>query len=163
MYSKKPNLLKTQAIKNISSPERFYENIKITSASSWVLSLATLFFIISLLIWSMFYKINTIIEVGVFCKNHVAYCFISENNFEKIKNTKKIKINLNDQTYYPKQLNNSPIKINNSNLCYAMHLSKLKPGDWTFLIKFNAPNLSDGNFKATILTNSTLPISLILN
>lgn len=157
----KKNLFRPEAVKKIEDPENLNEYIKISSPSVWILSTATALFLIALIIWGVFFKIDNIVKIGAICKNGVASCFVKETDYEKIKKIKLPEAIINGQ-HCSLQKVDSPIRITESCLSYAMHLSGLKPGDWAFLLNFKNGNLPDGIFSGFILLNKISPVSFIL-
>ena len=163
MINKKNNLFRQQAIENITPPEKIGLFIKIASPSVLTIVLATSLFTISLIIWSISYKIDTIIPIGAICENGYTNCFLNESDFEKLKNTKNPNIIINETTYTIKKIDNTAQKIDRENFSYAMHKSRIKPGDWAFKIDLATKNLEDGTFSAWLVTNKIAPISYIFN
>lgn len=160
---KKNELFRKQAVFNITSPEKIGLLIKTSSPSIVIMILATAFFIVGFTIWGMFYKIDTIIPVGAICKNGSTECFLNEADFEKLKKTKNLHINIKNKTYPVEKISAIPERILTSNFSYAMHKSHLKPGDWAFKINLKTENLENGIFIGFLIANKVAPISFVFN
>ncbi len=157
----KKNLFRPEAVKKIEDPENLNEYIKISSPNMWILSTATALFLTALIIWGVFFKIDNIVKVGAICENGMASCFVKETDYEKIKKIKHLKATINGQNCYLQKVD-SPIRVTENFLSYAMHLSGLKPGDWAFVLNFKNNNLPNGTFSGFILLNKVSPVSFIL-
>ena len=163
LNNKKNELFRKQAVLNITSPEKIGLLIKTASPSATLLLLATVLFIVSLAIWSLTYRIETIIPIGAICNNGTTECFLNEVDFEKLKNTKNLSITINNTAYPVNKMSTIPERVLNSNFSYAMHKSRLKPGDWFFKLMCETQNLENGIFAGFLVANKIAPISFVLN
>ena len=151
-------------MKKIKNSPKFlkYEYVKILKPKNWMFLVAILFLVCGIMFWTIFSKVETIIKVGVSCKENVAKCYFSEENLEKIKDFKKVPIYVEGQQFFLNLTEKKAFKISTDDFSYAMHVSNLEKEKWAYIATFKTENLYDKDYVGYIVVEKFSPISFFI-
>ena len=160
------SLFRKKNLDKISSPEELNDYIRVTNPSIWLILGAVIILLISVLIWGIFGTIETKIDTGVFVLNQTTVLYLLEDETQNVKIGDEVQVEDNigkvtDVVKQPLSYKTVCERLNNDE--YAIHVMKLVPDKFYFEVTVSFSNLSDGVFKAKIVTEKIKPITFIFN
>lgn len=154
-------LFRKKSLEKISSPEQVNDYIKTSSVSMWVIFCATAILLAGAVIWGIFGKIDITVDSVAICENGSVFCFIAENDIERIHDTAMVRIKT--QTYSLTDISKLPVQAKENMSDYALHLADIDEDDWVYYASVNDADLDDGIYDAKIIIESVSPSSLFTN
>lgn len=157
------SLFKTHQINKVNSPEQLNDYIKTATPSSWLIVAAAIILLTSVLIWATFGSLNTTVTVKGIADGAKVVCY-SENT-SNIKVGDAVKVGSNDGKVV--SVSAKPISYAQAQETidadeYTMYCLAL--GEWNYVIEIELQNANaEGFVNAVVVTESTNPISFILN
>jgi len=79
------SIFRKKSLDRVSSPEQLTDYIKVSSPSVWIVLLAVVIMLISVLIWSVFGAIPSTVKINALVKDGVAVCYVDSNTVVKLK------------------------------------------------------------------------------
>ena len=153
---------KSQQIK-VNSPEQLNDYIKTSNPSVWLVIAGILILLCSVLVWATFGYLNTTVSLKGVVEDNRVLCFSSENHGIKSGDS----VTVNGLQGLVTSISKKPIskdeviKTLNADE-YTLYCLNLH--EWNYVVEIEIQNsLSEEIVEATIVTESTSPISLILN
>lgn len=147
----------------VNSPEQLNDYIKTSNPSAWLTITAIIILLCSVLIWATFGSLNTTVALKGVADDTKVICFASDDNGIKIGNT----VSVNGFDGIVSSVSEKPlsredvIKMINVDE-YTLYCLELN--DWNYVVEIEIPNGSlEGFVNATIVTESTSPISFVIN
>jgi len=157
----KKQLFRQASLNHMTSPEQLNQYIKITNPSIWLILLAVIILLASLLVWSAFGALPTTIAETGYVENGVMTCYVAD--VSEIKPGMQVKIG--DQPGTVASISDTPYSSREISEHYSddYTIHMLGIGDWDYAVTVNAPGVKDGLVEATIITGEVHPISFIFN
>lgn len=153
-------LFRKSSIEHVSSPEQLNDYIKVSNPSVWMILAAVIVLLIGVCVWGIFGHLETKISTAGACLNGTFTCYVVE---EKIGNIKSgMELNVDGKTLSISEISAKPVAVSKDMDGYLLYLGGFSEGDWLYEVKANG-TLSDGTYKAEIVTESVSPMSFILN
>lgn len=156
----KNNLFREKSIKKISSPEQINDYIKTSNLSIWIIFSAVIILLIGALIWSVFGELEMTVPSVTICEDGKAYCYISENDIEKITDNAYARIEGND--YVLDNISKLPVPATEVISSYGLHIGNFESGEWVYTAELDS-TIEDGIYRTDIILESVSPISLLMN
>ena len=153
-------LFRKSSIERVSSPEQLNDYIKVSNPGVWMILAAVIALLIGVCVWGIFGRLDTKISMAGTCENGVFTCYVTEESASKIRSG--MELNVGGNTLTVAEISAKPISVNADMDEYLLHLGNFSEGEWLYEVKANV-TLSDGTYKADIVTESVSPISFILN
>lgn len=153
-------LFRKSSIERVSSPEQLNDYIKVSNPGVWMILAAIIALLIGVCVWGVFGRLETKITTAGTCEKGVFICFVNENEAAKIKSGMTLNVDGNELLIL--EISSKPIFVNAEMDEYLLHLGNFSDGDWLYEITASG-TLSDGVYKAEIMTESVSPMSFILN
>lgn len=153
-------LFRKSSIERVSSPEQLNDYIKVSNPGVWMILAAIIALLIGVCVWGVFGQLETKITTAGKCENGVFICFVNEDEAAKIKSGMTLNVDGNELLI--SEISSKPIFVNAEMDEYLLHLGNFSDGDWLYEITASG-TLSEGVYKAEIVTESVSPMSFILN
>lgn len=156
----KNNLFREKSIKKISSPEQINDYIKTSNLSIWIIFSAVIILLIGALTWAVFGELEIAVSSVTVCDDGKAYCYISENDIEKITDNAYARIEGND--YVLDNISKLPVPASGVISSYGLHIGNFESGEWVYTAELES-TIEDGIYRTDIILESVSPISLLMN
>lgn len=111
-------------------------------------------------VWGIFGQLETKIDTAGTCENGIFTCYVKEEKIGQVK--PGMTINVDGNTLSVSGIAAKPVAVTEETDPYLLYLGGFSEGGWLYEITANAA-LSDGIYKAEIVTESVSPMSFILN
>lgn len=157
----KEELFRKKSLEKISSPEQVNDCIKTSSVSMWAIFCAAAILLAGAVIWGVFGKIDITVGSVAICENGSVFCFISEDEIDKIPDTATVRIKT--QSYSLADISKLPVPAKENMSSYALHLGNISEDEWVYYAPVYNAGLDDGIYKAEIIVESVSPVSLFTN
>lgn len=156
----KNTLFREKSIKKISSPEQINDYIKTSNLSIWIIFSAVIILLIGALTWAVFGELEIAVSSVTVCDDGKAYCYISENDIEKITDNAYARIEGND--YVLDNISKLPVPASGVISSYGLHIGNFESGEWVYTAELES-TIEDGIYRTDIILESVSPISLLMN
>ena len=158
---KQASLFRKESLSSISSPDKVDEYLRTTNVSAYYMLAAAIILMLSLVIWSAFATLPTIISENGIVDDGTAICYCSDTSALELGQSVKF----NDGTFGTvTEIASRPISDAEAALQYdAYDLYMLDIDDWNYKITMSAPDTPDGYTSLRIITGHTQPISFLFN
>lgn len=153
-------LFRKTSIERVSSPEQLNDYVRVSNPGVWMILAAVITLLIGVCVWGIFGHLETKILTAGTCENGVFICYVSEEKAEKIKSG--MTVNVDGNVLSVSEISAKPIFVSADMDSYLMYLGGFSEGEWLYEVTANSA-LSDGTYKAEIVTESVSPMSFILN
>lgn len=147
-------------MERVSSPEQLNDYVRVSNPGVWMILAAVITLLIGVCVWGIFGHLETKISTAGTCENGVFICYVSEEKAEKIKSG--MTVNVDGNVLSVSEISAKPIFVSADMDSYLMYLGGFSEGEWLYEVTANSA-LSDGTYKAEIVTESVSPMSFILN
>lgn len=154
------NLFREKSIKKISSPEQINYYIKTSNPSIWIILSAVAILLIGVLTWAVFGELEITVPTVTVCENGKVYCYISENDMEKITDNSYARIESSE--YSLDNISKLPVPASDVISSYGLHIGNFESDEWVYIAEIESA-LEDGIYKTNIIIESVSPISLLMN
>ena len=154
------NLFREKSIKEITSPEQINDYIKTSNPSIWIIFSAVAILLVGALIWSVFGELEMTVPSVTICEDGKAYCYISENDMEKITDNAYARIE--NVEYNLDNISKLPVPASDVISSYVLHIGSFENDEWVYTAELESA-LEDGIYKTNIVVESVSPISLLMN
>lgn len=153
-------LFRKASIDRISSPEQLNDYVRVSNLSVWMILIAIIVLLIGICVWGIFGQLETKINTAGICENGVFICYVTEEKIGQIKSG--MTINVDGESLSVSGISAKPTAVTAETDSYLMYLGGFSNGEWLYEITADTM-LSDGTYKAEIVTESVSPMSFILN
>ena len=153
-------LFRKSSIERVSSPEQLNDYVCVSKPSVWMILAAVIVLLIGVCAWGVFGKLDTKISTAGVSQNGIFICFVAEENAAKIK--PGMELNVDGNVLSVSEISAKPISVNADMDEYLLHLGGFSEGEWLYEVTADS-TLTDGAYKAEIVTESVSPMSFVLN
>lgn len=153
-------LFRKSSIERVSSPEQLNDYVCVSNPSVWMILAAVIVLLIGVCAWGVFGKLDTKISTAGVSQNGIFICFVAEENAAKIK--PGMELNVDGNVLSVSEISAKPISVNADMDEYLLHLGGFSEGEWLYEVTADS-TLTDGAYKAEIVTESVSPMSFVLN
>ncbi len=153
-------LFRKASMERVSSPEQLNDYIRVSNPGVWMILAAVITLLIGVCVWGIFGHLDTKIATAGICENGVFTCYVGEEEAAKIKSG--MTVNVDGNALSVSEVSAQPISVSADMDDYLLYLGGFSEGDWLYQVTAGA-TLSDGTYKAEIVTESVSPMSFILN
>ena len=160
MEEKKTNLFREKSLEAIQSPESLNDYLRVTSPGVWLVLAAVIALLVGMILWSVFGRIDTRLNVAVTSSQGKAVCYVPYDNLQKVMKSGKVTV---EDKEYALVVTTEPevVIVSESMNPYTRIAGALNIGDMTVEVPLEtAPE--DGVYTGTVVTESLQPISLLL-
>ena len=157
------SFFKSQQSNKVNSPEELNDYIKTSNPGAWLTVTSIIILLCSVLVWATFGSLNTTVTLKGVSEETKTVCFVSDIN--GIKNGNSVTVNGCDgkvSSVSEKPLSREDVISEFSLDEYTVYCLELN--DWNYVVEIETQNGTlEGIVDATIVTESTSPISFVLN
>ncbi len=157
------SFFKTHQMNKVNSPEQLNDYIKTSNPSSWLIVAAAIILLVSVLVWATFGSLNTTVSIKGVANGEKVVCYVSDVSGIKKGNVVSV------GGYDGSVLSVSAKPISKAQVLESIDADEytiycLELSDWNYVIEISIQNGTlEGFAEATVITESTSPISFVLN
>lgn len=137
-------LFRKKSLEHISSPESLHDYMRVTSPRLWMILAAIVVLLAGFIVFASTARLESTMKVKVQVHDNTAGVTLPISDMEKVKNGMKVRIGGEEGTI-------GKISTEDDRMYAVVNLSDDKKG------------MSDGEYDAEIVTESTTPISFLWN
>lgn len=153
-------LFRKKSLDKVSSPEQLNNYIRVSNPGVWIALTAVIVLLFGVCIWGIFGRLETTVGSAAVVKDGTMTLYIKEEHLGEI--TAGMTVRVKEQEYVITSVETIPKTIPEGFDEYMLHLSGMHVGEWVFGVTAMDTDLSDGVYKAEIVTESVAPMSFIL-
>lgn len=153
-------LFREKSLKKVNSPEELNDYVKVANPGVWLLLGALIILLIGTLVWSIYGKLDTVVQALGVVENKQVNIYIKESDMEKIDEKTIFKLDNNEIQITSKS--KEPIVVDKEFSEYMLHIGELSVNEWVYVIKAQA-DVSDGVYPIEVIIESIKPISFVIN
>lgn len=154
-------IFREKSLKKIASPEQMNDYIRVSSPSVWMVLTAVIVLLAGVCVWGMFGHLDTAVQTGGVCADGRLTVLVGEEDHDKIKENAVISVD--GVEYAVAEITNAPIRVDDQIDPYVVHLAGFTEGDWVYRLYADAPELADGVYAASVITERVRPLDFVLN
>ena len=157
------SIFRKKSLDRVSSPEQLTDYIKVSNPSIWIVLLAVVILLISVLIWSIFGSIPDTVKQNALVQDGVAVCYVDSDTALKLKAGMKTEISGTKGTIL--EISDTPLsadELSKTMMDNAIAESLTKE-EWYYPVKAEASGVPDGLYEMVITIDSIKPVSFVLN
>ena len=153
-------LFRERSMEAIESPESMNDYLQVTSPGVWIVLAAIIAILIGAILWSIFGRINTSVNVAVVSSSEGQACYVPYDDLEGVMSAGIVTVDEND---YALQMDadTETVIISQETNPYIRVASGLHIGDVAVLIPVEA-GLPQGIYTGSVTTESLQPITLLI-
>ena len=153
-------LFREKSLEAIESPESMNDYLQVTSPGVWIVLAAIIAILIGAVLWSVFGRINTRVDVAVECSGEGRTCYVPYDNLESVMSAGQVTVDGNEYALQMDTDTKTMIISENTNP-YIRVAGGLHIGDVAVQVPVDA-DLPDGIYTGTVTTESLQPIKLLI-
>ena len=153
-------LFREKSLKKVNSPEELNDYVKVANPGVWLLLGALIILLIGTLVWSIYGKLDTIVQALGVVENKQVNIYIKESDMEKIDENTIFKLDNNEIQIT--SISKEPIVVDKEFSDYMLHVGELSVNEWVYVIKAKA-DIPDGVYPIEVIIESIKPISFVIN
>ena len=153
-------LFREKSLEAIESPESMNDYLQVTSPGVWIVLAAIIAILIGAVLWSVFGRINTTVDVAVECSGEGRACYVPYDNLESVMSAGYVTVDGNEYALQMDTDTKTMIISENTNP-YIRVAGGLHIGDVAVQVPVDA-DLPDGIYTGTVTTESLQPIKLLI-
>ena len=153
-------LFREKSLEAIESPESMNDYLQVTSPGVWIVLAAIIAILIGAILWSVFGRINTTVDVAVECSNEVKTCYVPYDKLESVMSAGLVTVDGNEYGL-KMDTDTKTMIISEETNPYVRVAGGLHIGDVAVQVPVDA-NLPDGIYTGTVTTESLQPIKLLI-
>lgn len=154
-------IFREKSLKKIASPEQMNDYIRVSSPSVWMVLTAVIVLLAGVCVWGMFGHLDTAVQTGGVCADGHLTVLVGEEDHDKIKENAVISVD--GVEYAVAEITNAPIRVDDQIDPYVVHLAGFTEGDWVYRLYADVPELADGVYAASVITERVRPLDFVLN
>ena len=153
-------LFRERSMEAIESPESMNDYLQVTSPGVWIVLAAIIAILIGAILWSIFGRINTSVNVAVVSSSEGQACYVPYDDLEGVMSAGIVTVDEND---YALQMDadTETVIISQETNPYIRVAGGLHIGDVAVLIPVEA-GLPQGIYTGSVTTESLQPITLLI-
>lgn len=154
-------IFREKSLKKIASHEQMNDYIRVSSPSVWMVLTAVIVLLAGVCVWGMFGHLDTAVQTGGVCADGRLTVLVGEEDHDKIKENAVISVD--GVEYAVAEITNAPIRVDDQIDPYVVHLAGFTEGDWVYRLYADVPELVDGVYAASVITERVRPLDFVLN
>ena len=153
-------LFREKSLETIESPESMNDYLQVTSPSIWIVLAAVIAILIGAVLWGIFGRINTYVNVAVVSSSEEQTCYVPYEKLESVISSGLVAV---DGHEYALRMDTDTktVIISESTNPYIRVAGDFEIGDVAVAIPVEE-NLTEGIYTGTVKTESLQPISLLI-
>ena len=157
---KKFKLFRDKSIEAIESPESMNDYLQVTSPGVWIVLTAIIAILIGAILWSIFGRINTSVNVAVVSSSEGTSCYVPYDNLEDVMSAGIVTVDENDYAFQM-DADTDTVIISEQTNPYIRVAGDLHIGDVAVTIPVES-GLPQGIYTGSVTTESLQPITLLI-
>lgn len=153
-------LFRKKSIEKVSSPEQLNEYIRVSNPGVWMILVAIVLLLIGVCVWGVLGHLDTTLTTVAVVENSEITVYVKENDIEQIE--EGMKVIVNGAEYEISDVAEYPVAVGNDFPEYALHVGKLKIGEWVYPVAVNG-EADEGIHSVEIVVESVSPMSFVIN
>ena len=153
-------IFRKKSIDRMSSPEQLNDYIKVTNPGVWMALAAIVILLVGVCVWGVFGKLETKLPVAAVSQYGETVLYVKEDNVASVK--ENMRVYIGDETYKVVSVSVQPVTVTEEISEYARHTGELSIGEWVYIVQIDG-NMSDGAYRAQIVTDSVSPLYFVFN
>ena len=153
-------LFREKSLEAVETPESLNDYLRVTSPRVWLVLSAVIALLIGAVLWGIFGRINTTLNVAVAASDGACTCLVPYQSLESVIDSGKVTVDGQDYPLRPDDALQTVI-VSEDTSPYLRVLSGLDIGDVAVQVTVSA-DLPDGVYPGTVVTESLQPMSLLL-
>ena len=156
-------LFRDKSMEAIESPESMNDYLQVTSPGIWLVLAAIIAILIGAILWSIFGRINTKVNVAVVSKDGSQICYVPYDKLQSVISAGVVDV---EGQMYPLTIDagsetTNTIIISESTNPYVRVAGDLQIGDIAVAVPVDS-DLANGVYTGHVITESLQPISLLI-
>ena len=156
-------LFREKSMEAIESPESMNDYLQVTSPGIWLVLAAIIAILIGAILWSIFGRINTKVNVAVVSKDGSQICYVPYDKLQSVISAGVVDV---EGQMYPLTIDagsetTNTIIISESTNPYVRVAGDLQIGDIAVAVPVDS-DLANGVYTGHVITESLQPISLLI-
>lgn len=159
--NKEFKLFREKSLESIESPESMNDYLQVTSPGVWLVLAAVIAILVGAVLWSVFGRINTFVDVAVVSSSEGQTCYVP---YEKLEGVMSAGVVAVDEHEYLLRMeaDTETVIISEATNPYIRVAGNLHIGDVAVEIPVEG-NLPEGIYTGSVTTESLQPISLLIH
>lgn len=153
-------IFREKSLDRISSPEELNQYVKVASPSIWFTLAAVIVFLAGICLWGVVGEIETKAPCAVVSKAEGTVGYVSEESVNALRSEGKITIDGN--SYIITDIATEPVKLDAMNDGYMISILGKESDAWVYSFRVEG-NISQGVYRATVITDRVHPMSFVIN
>ena len=153
-------LFREKSLEAVESPESMNDYLRVTSPGVWLVLATVIVLLIGAVVWSVFGRINTTVNVAVVSEGGQCVCLVPYDALSQVMEQDSVTV---DGQEYALMMDadTETLIISDQTNPYARVAGGLKIGDVAVKIPMEK-GLAEGIYTGSVVTESLQPISLLL-
>ncbi len=156
-------LFREKSMEAIESPESMNDYLQVTSPGIWLVLAAIIAILTGAILWSIFGRINTTVNVAVVSKDGSQICYVPYDKLQSVISAGVVDV---EGQMYPLTIDagsetTNTIIISESTNPYVRVAGDLQIGDIAVAVPVDS-DLANGVYTGHVITESLQPISLLI-
>ena len=154
------NVFRQKSLERVSSPEQLNDAIRVTGPGVWLLLGAIAALLAGALLFAVFGRLETKLELPVAVGEGGAVCYVAEDRAGEI--VPGMAVDVDGAACTVASVAAEPVRAQSVLDDYAMHLGGFEAGDWVYPVALDGEP-GAGTHAASVTLESVPAISFILN
>ncbi len=154
-------IFRQKSLEQISSPEQMNDYIRVSSPSVWMILAAVIVLLAGVCVWGVFGHLDTAVQTGGVCTDGRLTVFVGEADYDKIKEDAVISVD--GAEYAVTEAAGAPVRVDDQIDPYVVHIAGFSDGEWVYSLQADAPELADGVYAVSVITERVRPLNFVLN
>lgn len=155
-------LFRKKSLDRVSSPEQLNDYIRVANPGVWIVLCAVILFLVGVIVWGIFGRLETTLTVGAITQNGQTVCFVKESDLPDV--TRDMTVKADDKEYQIARVAVQPIQVDSSFPDYLAHVGDLSQGEWVYAVFLDASHgESGGIYQVQIVVESIAPMTFVTN
>ena len=153
---------KKKGLNRVNSPEELNDYIKTSRPGSWLIVIAVIILLLSVLVWGIFGSLESTVTLNGIADGEKLICYASD--VSELETGSEVRLGeligeVTSISEKPLSLEKTKAQINTDE--YTLYCLDLK--DWNYIVEISIPeNKTDGFVSADVVTEKINPISFIV-
>jgi len=167
MEKEESKLFREKSLERISSPDELDKYLKSSSPAIWILMISIFTFLVGLLVWGFVGKVETKSTVGFSVTDGNVTCYISEtdyNSYIKGKDSDYIEdiiLRFEDKEIAAENVSSLVQEVTSESVSFLLRAANIGNNDLYYVVTSHVSSIVNGNYKGSIVFESTKPISYL--
>lgn len=155
----KSGIFRQKSIEKVSSPESLNDYVRVASPSVWVILVGVIVLLVGVCAWGVLGRLDTRVNVGVVSDGTESICYFCENDINKVRVGQLFDVDGTECEI--KEISSTPIQGKELSPL-MLHTLNITVESWVYEAKLKG-SLDDGEYEASIVTESVSPMYFIIN